>query len=355
MSIYTYQLPPELIALRPAQPRDSSRILVYNTASDQIALDYFYNICLYLSPDSLLVLNHTFVKPTRITLYKKTGGKVVCLLLLNEESGLANQIKVMVDRKIGDNEVLFVDHQSLVPFGWVRSHSGGSTFMVELAMSHIQLDSLLDFQGQTPIPPYLSQSVLSEGDLRNRYQAVFAEKSSSLPFDGTSVAAPTASLHFTERVFASLSAKSIIHVPVRLDVGMGTFAPLQKANIDSGRLHSERYQVAESSAQLLKGAIERKRQIVGVGTTVVRAVESWSAKNKVPGTDTTDIFIRPGYQFQCITQMITNFHIAESSLMMMVQAFLEHKRAPRNISELYKIAIKERLRFYSFGDAMVIV
>lgn len=355
MSIYTYQLPPELVALTPAVPRDSSRILVYDTTKDEISLDYFYNIYKYLPPDSLLVLNHTYVKPTRITLYKKTGGKVVCLLLLNEDSLVSNQIKVMVDRKIGDAETLFVDSTSRSPFGTVTSHLDGSQFMVELSISSAELDALLESQGKTPIPPYLSQSALSEGDLRSRYQTVFAEKSSSLPFEGTSVAAPTASLHFTERVFTSLNAKNITQVPIRLDVGMGTFAPLQQVHLDSGKLHSERYQVSDSSARLLKSAIERNQQVIGVGTTAVRAVESWIARKQRPGTDTTDIFIRPGYEFQCITGMITNFHIPESSLMMLVQAFLEHKKAPRNISELYKIAIKEKFRFYSFGDAMVIV
>lgn len=355
MSIYTYQLPPELVALSPAEPRDSSRILVYDTNRDKVSIDYFYHIHHYIPDHSLLVLNQTYVKPTRITLYKQTGGKVVCLLLLNEDSGISNNIKVMVDRKLTQGDILYSDVYLKQIFGTAQQHIEGSIFLIQLALSPAELDTLLDAQGKTPIPPYLSGSPLDEKHLRSRYQAIFAERSSDLPFEGASIAAPTASLHFTERVFKSLSKKNILPVSVRLDVGMGTFAPLQQSHIDSGKLHVERFQISEPSSNILKKAMNTNQNIIGVGTTAIRAMESWVSQGQKTGIDTTSIFIKPGYHFQCATGMITNFHIQESSLMMLVQAFLEHKRASKNIASLYDIAIKQKFRFYSFGDAMVIV
>jgi S-adenosylmethionine:tRNA ribosyltransferase-isomerase len=350
MDIYSYQLPPELVAQTPAVPRDSSRLLVFDTKTGQITHSIFSKIETFLPQICNLILNHTFVLPTRITLYKKTKGKVVCLLLLNESKESESIFKVIVDRKVSIGDTLYDSPEGGKVIGRIVGHDEGSVFYCEKSVKQSELEELLQSHGSTPIPPYIEDALLSEQELRIKYQAVFAQKEKTLPYGGASVAAPTASLHFTEMLLNTLIKNGKNKVPVRLDVGMGTFAPLTATQFKTGRLHRERYFIPTTSVDLLQHDMPN----VAVGTTVVRTIESWNGRRMTSPCE-TDIFIRPGYTFKRVDHLITNFHTPNSSLMYLVQAFLEHKKASKSIQDLYKIAIAEKYRFVSFGDALLIL
>ena len=206
--------------------------------------------------------------------------------------------------------------------------------------------------GETPIPHYLEDSTLAEGDLRARYQTVFAKKGVGVR---ASVAAPTASLHFTERVFESLEAQGIEETTLTLDVGLGTFAPLSEQAFETGKLHKEYVGVSQETTQKLNQAKENKRTIIAVGTTVTRTLEAISKDGVAKEyAGPVDIFIYPPYDFQMTDILITNFHLPKTSLMLLVDAFLKHKGSKRGVMSLYEEAIRERFAFYSFGDSMLI-
>lgn len=339
LDTYDYELPKELIASTPAEPRDSARLFVYNTKTDDVRFDYFYNLSAHLPEESLLVLNTTKVVPARVKLKKENGGMVEILFLINEKTG-DNVIPCLADRKLYVDSVLFFPNGKSVV---VRKQTE-ERFFLELQFPREDLPALLEQYGTTPIPKYIKGNMLHEEVLRERYQTIFAD----VPL---SVAAPTASLHFTERVFASLAEKHISHVPVTLHVGLGTFAPVKDENIAEKKLHNEWFEIPEESAKLIRVAKEHNHPVVAVGTTVVRTLES--AARGMHGA--TDIFIFPPFEFKVPDALITNFHVPKSSLMMLVDAFLKDKNAKRGILDLYAIAIKEKFRFYSFGDAMLLL
>ncbi len=337
-----------MIASVPAEPRDSARLFVLDTATGEIAFDHFSNLGSRLPKEALLVLKDTKVVPARIDLYKKSGGKVELLMLLNEWEGAPSPIKVMADRKIEVGDELHAASSEIFRVAGQDRHF----FLLEPPFDALHLDDFLNRYGRTPIPKYIKGIGLSERELRTRYQSVFAAKASS-------VAAPTASLHFTKEVFAKLKEKGVRTAEITLHVGLGTFAPVSDINLKTGKLHSESYDISYDSSRLIREAKQNHQPIVAVGTTVVRALESFasyitSSDTLVGVKDSTDIFIRPPYEFKIVGAMITNFHLPGSSLMMLVQAFLEFKRSPLRIIDLYKKAIAERFRFYSFGDAMLI-
>lgn len=203
-----------------------------------------------------------------------------------------------------------------------------------------------------PIPKYIKNSKLSEGQLRQKYQSIFAKNPSS-------VAAPTASLHFTDRVLKSLGKKGVNRTAVTLNIGLGTFAPVTEENLRDGKLHEEFFQISAKGCASLKNARLVGQPIIAVGTTTVRTLESAASEilscSPRDIQNSTDIFIRPPFNFQLVDGLVTNFHLPESSLLMLVDAFLQHKRSRRDILALYKIAIENRFRFYSFGDAMLIL
>ncbi len=363
---YDFHLPQELLAAEPAKPRDTSRIFVYDSARDSVQFDSFFNIDKYLPPQSTLVLNKTRVAASRITLAKPTGGKIVCLFLLNEKMEDRCHIRVMVDRKIEVGEVLTFSDSSRASEDIITclSHDEDSIFMFKLHMSRVALFQLLDEHGTMPIPLYLRHTSLATDELREQYQTVYAQSLTESTHadreDIASVAAPTAGLHFTQKVFQALKQKDMNIAEVFLEVGMGTFAPLSDEALQEGKLHVELYQVPEPSGKLISRVRSEGSQLVAVGTTVVRALESFAQLVNTGSAEfntyhPTDIFIKPGHIFKLVDCLVTNFHLPNSSLIMLVDALLQHKGSKRNVIDLYQIAIQEKFRFYSFGDSMVIL
>jgi S-adenosylmethionine:tRNA ribosyltransferase-isomerase len=338
---FDYYLPKNQIAQKPASPRDHSRIFVYDTKKDTITFDYFYHLDRYLTSDSFLVLNNTKVLPARVEMKKTTGGKIIVLFLVNEikEKGL---IPAIVDRKVTVGEKLFFQNGY-----WVRVETQqGHFFTLCYLFAKEKLFDLLRCFGTMPVPLYLKNTPLERDQLLKKYQTVFAKKEGS-------AAAPTASLHFTNRVFNKLEQKGIKRYFVTLHVGLGTFAPITEENLMKKTLHQEYYEIAESTWQTIEKERIMGKKLLAVGTTVVRTLESTAKTKKLFGQ--TDLFIFPPYRFLMIDGLITNFHLPKSSLMLLVGAFLQFKGAKKSLVELYNIAVKNKFRFYSFGDAMVII
>jgi S-adenosylmethionine:tRNA ribosyltransferase-isomerase len=341
---YNYHLPQELIAHAPAEPRDSARLFVYSTKTNEVVLDTFEHIARYIPADSLLVLNDTQVVPARLELMKLTGGTVRILFLVNEWNK-QGPIKGLPDRKLSVGDRLFFNHRGILEVVGQQNEE----FSFRLHISVEEFEKLCQLHGRTPLPPYI-HTTLNEEDARAKYQTVFAAKPAS-------VAAPTASLHFTDRVFASLDAKGIERVSVTLHVGRGTFAPLTVDAMKEKKLHAEPVQVSAESADRILKAKKSGRFIISAGTTATRTLEA-TADSILKGegyTGDTSLMIAPPYQFKIIDGMITNFHIPNTSLLMLLDAFLRSKGAKSTWKELYDRAIREGFRFYSFGDAMLVI
>lgn len=340
---YHYDLPEELIRKVGVEPRDRARLFVYDTATDTVTFDVFRNVAQYLPAQSLVVLNNTKVLPARLWLHKETSGKIEVFVLANQIED-ESRIPVLVDRKVTVGQKLLFPNQDF--FEVVDQKD--NIFYVKLVSSQ-SLMVLLEQYGETPLPHYLEGANTSEDTLRKRYQTVFAET-------GASVAAPTASLHFTEAVFETLQKKRIETARLTLNVGLGTFAPLKEENFEQGRLHTEYATVSEEAAIHINKVKQTGNKVIAVGTTVARTLESFGKTGTMTsGSRKTDIFIFPPYEFQMVDGLITNFHLPETSLMLLVDAFLQQKQAKKDIMELYRIAIKNQFSFYSFGDSMLIL
>lgn len=345
MDRYSYSLPEELCAKTPAEPRDSARLFVYNTQTDEIVFDTFRNLSKHLPDQSVMVLNNTKVMPARLRMKKETGGKIEVFVLVNEMKEDAETVIAIVDRKIELGQKLYFEDGAFLE---VISQDE-QRFFLKPSFAISELSSYLDKYGETPIPKYIQGGILDEVALRKRYQTIFAEK-------GGSVAAPTASLHFTDAVFKSLEEKSIEILRTTLHVGMGTFAPIHERNFKEKRLHKEWCEVSDGVAEKLSQCKQEGRAVVAVGTTATRTLETASLQGHItPYVGTTDIFIFPPFDFKTVDCLITNFHLPNTSLMYLVDAFLQQKGAKKNIIDLYTIAIQEKFRFYSFGDSMLIV
>lgn len=340
---YQFDLPENLIRSTGVEPRDSARLFIYDTASNTITHDIFRNIGKYLPESSMLVFNETKVLPARLQAYKESSGKIEIFLLINEWLGDTARIPFIANRKLD------IGQKILYEGGFLRVEAQEENiFFASLHDNDKRTlqDILLEI-GTTPIPPYLKENKQEESELRQRYQTVFAE-------DGISVAAPTASLHFTKELLQNLEKQGIESMKLSLDVGLGTFAKLKEENFLSNTLHIEYVTYTQDFLDALE--INAGKPLVAVGTTTVRALETLSQKNiQSPGRYATDIFISPGYRFAHTDHLITNFHTPGSSLLLLVDAFLQHKGANRSILELYDTAIEEGYAFYSFGDAMLIL
>jgi S-adenosylmethionine:tRNA ribosyltransferase-isomerase len=278
-------------------------------------------------------------------MYKANGGRVTVLFLVNETSELWSS--ALVDRQVRVGEKLFFNKDRYLTVIGQKE----KVFYFNLDFDRALFLKILNRFGRMPIPPYIKNTPLKEPQLRKSYQTIFASQIGPACRQAGSSAAPTAALHFTKRVFNKLERKGVKRAYITLNIGMGTFAPINENNIKTKRLHEEYYQVDETAVKKIAKANNEGNKIVAVGTTVVRTLES-AAK---PGMDKTDIFIMPPYRFRVVDVMITNFHLPRSSLMMLVEAFLQSKRSKKSLVDLYKIAINEKLRFYSFGDAMLIL
>lgn len=341
---YNYRLPPELVAHTPAEPRDSARLFVYSTKTDEIVLDTFVHLSRYLPEKSLLVFNDTRVVPARLELMKFTGGTVRILFLMNEWDK-QGPVKGLPDRKLNVGDRLFFNHHDIIEVVGQQNEE----FSFRLHISVDEFEKLCQTHGQTPLPPYIHTN-LNEEEARSKYQTVFASKPAS-------VAAPTASLHFTEGVLQSLVSKGVDKTSVTLHVGRGTFSPLTAESLRDKRLHPEPIQVGGESAEKILKAKQEKHMIVSAGTTATRTLEA-TAEYILKGegyTGETSLMITPPYDFKIVDAMITNFHLSNTSLIMLVDAFLRYKGAKKTWHDLYDQAIAEKFRFYSFGDAMLII
>jgi len=353
---YNYHLPSELIANTPTAKRDDARLFVYNTKTNDIFFDTFAHIGKYLPKPSMLVFNNTKVVPARLWLSKETGGKIEVLLMMNELRPSDTLIKGVVDRKILLGAKLFFKNGAML----TAQKQEEQFFFFKPSVAIAELWKLLDEEGVTPIPPYIKDSTLSEGALRTEYQSVLAKHPAS-------VAAPTASLHFTQSLLNKLEREKIERAEVTLHVGAGTFAPIDENNFREKKLFTEYYDITEASAKQINTAKQNSMPVIPVGTTALRTLESACKNNRgdslalegvssvVSGSRGTNIFIYPPFDFQIADGLITNFHVPKSSLMLLVDAFLKHKGAEQDILALYERAKKEKFRFYSFGDGMLIL
>jgi S-adenosylmethionine:tRNA ribosyltransferase-isomerase len=315
-------------------------MLVYKKKTGEIIHDTFRNLPSYLPPHTLLVLNDTKVFPARLPLQKETGGKAQLLIT---ECG-KKDIQGLIDHTMRPGVVLCIPGHPR--FSFVVSGKTGSAYTLVPRFPLGKLAGLLERYGTTPLPPYLRKSPLSEKKRRAEYQSVFAKHQGS-------VAAPTASLHFTPRLLRDLRARGIRDARVTLHVGLGTFAPVSDEALRIGRLHEEAYQVSPEAATLIRSAKRLRHPIIPVGTTALRTIESaWDKRFVIRARRaSTDLFIRDGYRFRIADGLITNFHVPRSSLMMLVGAMIGRDELMR----IYTEAIRERYRFFSFGDGMCIL
>jgi S-adenosylmethionine:tRNA ribosyltransferase-isomerase len=346
---FDYVLPEQLIRKVGIEPRDSAKLFVYDTKTDTITHDVFRNLADYVPENTLIVLNKTRVLPARLWLKKETGGKIEVFVLVNQLAD-DNRIPVLVDRKVVvGQELFFPDGFSLT----VVDQNENIFYVALETGGREKLFTLLDLYGETPVPHYLEDDKKDEETLRIRYQTIFAESQTDT---GASVAAPTASLHFTDAVFESLSEKGIGKTTLTLNVGLGTFAPLCESAFETGKLHQEYVTLPEQSAEKINKAKQASKKILSVGTTTTRSLEACTKDGKVSAySGMVDIFIYPPYQFQAIDMMLTNFHLPKTSLMLLVEALLREKKSKKTLIELYQEAIEHDYAFYSFGDSMLIL
>ncbi|MGC9605413.1 MAG: tRNA preQ1(34) S-adenosylmethionine ribosyltransferase-isomerase QueA [Minisyncoccia bacterium] len=343
-SDYNYILPKGFIANAPADPRDASRLFVYSIKTNEIVLDTFANLARYVPAGSVLVINDTKVVPARLELSNLSGRSLRVLILFNEWDG-GPMVKGLPDKDVATGEPLFWNERPCLE---AASHVR-QEFTFRLLMPAAEFERLCEKHGQTPLPPYI-HTALPEKELREKYQTTFAANPSS-------VAAPTASLHFTPGVFRSLDDKDVKRAAVTLHVGRGTFSPVSSEMASTGKLYPEPIQIGEESARMVAEAKRAGRTVVAAGTTSVRLLESVPEailEGKGYHGETT-LFIRPPYRFVVVDALLTNFHLPGTSLLMLLDAFLRFKGAKKSWRDLYDRAIEEKFRFYSFGDAMLII
>ncbi|SEO42600.1 tRNA preQ1(34) S-adenosylmethionine ribosyltransferase-isomerase QueA [Aquisalimonas asiatica] len=333
---FHFDLPQELIAERPLERRTDSRLLCLDGATGALADRQFAELESLLRPGDLLVLNDTRVIPARLFGHKASGGRV----------------EVLLERVIGDRRVLAHLRVSRAPAAGARLHlDGGAEAEVEgrdgacfvLAVHGVDdLFAYLDAHGHVPLPPYIQRA--DEAVDHDRYQTVFAREPGA-------VAAPTAGLHFDAAMLERLAGAGVEQAQVTLHVGAGTFQPVRAEKVEDHHMHSELLQVPERTCEQVRACRERGGRVVAVGTTVVRALESAARDGELsPFRGETDIFIYPGYRFRVVDALVTNFHLPESSLIMLVSAFAGH----RHVMAAYDHAVAQRYRFFSYGDAMFI-
>ncbi len=344
---YHYSITEKNIGKVPKEPRHDARLFVYDTTTNTITFDIFLNIDNYLPKSSLLVLNNTGVIPARVVFTKDTGGKIDGLVLINEGFDHEGAIPVIVDKNMFPGRRI-----ALGDYWFTITRQCDQRFYIKPDSQPERIAEILEQLGTTPTPYYLGDLTMTESQLRDRYQTTFAQNKKS-------VAAPTASLHITPEVLNRLQNKGIVTTEITLDVGLGTFADIEQVNVDEKFLHSELLFISSESRKKIYAAKQGARPVVAIGTTVVRTLESQSRELLTEGENAlateTNIFIMPGYDFKIVDHLVTNFHVPESSLMALVDAFLIHKKSQRNLVELYQIAIDNGFMFYSFGDSMLII
>lgn len=336
-SDFYYDLPPEQIAQTPAEPRDSSRLFVYDRAKDKVEHRIFRDITDYLKAGDVLVINNTKVLPARLYAHTEHGGLIEILLLKRLERDKwevlakpGRKCAVGKSFKIGD-KLSFT----------VEGITDSGERIINFSYDGV-FENILEEVGSMPLPPYIKEKLKD----KDRYQTVYAKT------DG-SAAAPTAGLHFTPELLEKIRGMGVEIVEVLLHVGLGTFRPVKEDIITDHKMHGEYYDVSEQAASALNRAKAEGRRIIAVGTTSVRTLESATGEDGVVrvGSGETYIFIYPPYKFKCVDALITNFHLPESTLIMLVAALVGREK----ILSLYKTAVDAGYRFFSFGDAMMII
>ncbi len=336
---FFYDLPESLIAQTPLSKRDNSRLLVLNRQTGEISHRHFYDIGEYLEEGDLLVVNNSRVLPARLYGYKKDTGANMEFLLLEQKEKDTWEVLVKPGKKAKPGAE-FVFGDGLLSAEVSEVLDGGNR-LVKFSYDG-NFFAVLDEIGQMPLPPYITEKL----EDKERYQTVYSKELGS-------AAAPTAGLHFTPELMDSLKAKGVNIAEVTLHVGLGTFRPVKVREITEHKMHSEHYMLSEETADLINKTKKNGKKVVAVGTTACRTLESVvKFEKEIKKSDGfTDIFIYPPYEFGCIDGLITNFHLPESTLIMLVSAFAGYN----NTMNAYKKAVEEKYRFFSFGDAMIII
>ncbi|HHW70574.1 MAG TPA: tRNA preQ1(34) S-adenosylmethionine ribosyltransferase-isomerase QueA [Clostridiales bacterium] len=338
LSDFYYELPQELIAQYPLKDRMQSRLLVYDRKTKNIEHRYFKDIIEYLNPGDCLVINDTKVIPARLLGKREdTGGKMEFLLIDRVEDDIW-EVMVNPGRRAIIGRI-FIFGEGLLK-GEILAKTKDGTRIVRFEYDGI-FEEILDKVGIMPLPPYIHEELKDN----NRYQTVYAK------YNG-SVAAPTAGLHFTQELLKQIECSGVNIANITLHVGIGTFRPVKTENIEDHHMHSESYYVSEETAEIVNKTREKGGRVIAVGTTSCRTLETIGDRfGKIhPGYGKTDIFIYPGYKFKVVDALITNFHLPQSTLLMLVSAFADREE----ILNVYAEAIEKRYRFFSFGDAMFI-
>lgn len=338
-SDFFYELPQELIAQTPVEPRNSSRLMVLNKENGNVEHKIFKDLTKYLKPGDCLILNDTRVIPARIYGTKiETGAYVEFLLLKQSENNVWECLcKPGKRAKIGTR---FTFGDNLVECEVIDITEDGNR-IIKFDCDSKEIYTILDKIGKMPLPPYITEE-LENGE---RYQTVYSRELGS-------AAAPTAGLHFTNEMLDEIQKLGVNIGYVTLHVGLGTFRPVKVDDVTNHKMHTEHYQISKETANLINETKKHGGRVISVGTTSTRTLESVASKNGCicEDEDDTSIFIYPGYEFKCIDALITNFHLPESTLIMLISAFAGYD----NVMNAYKIAVEEKYRFFSFGDAMFI-
>ena len=347
-SDFDYFLPSELIAQEPAEIRDSSRLLVLDRKSGKIEHRHFYDILDYLDESDCLVLNDSKVIPARLFGLKRNTGAKIEFLLSKRIGGDVWETAVRPGKRLKKGDVVdFTDGRSERFEAEITDTGEDGIMLARFSYDGVFWERLEEL-GKTPLPPYIKRE--SGPEDRGRYQTVYSKEEGS-------VAAPTAGLHFTEELIGKARDKGVRTAFVTLHVGLGTFRPVKCENVEEHKMHFEEYEVSDESAETINMARKNGGRIIAVGTTSVRTLESATIGERRgqytvgSGTGSTGIFIYPGYEFKMVDRLITNFHLPKSTLIMLVSAFYSREA----VLNAYNIAVAEKYRFFSYGDAMMIL
>ena len=344
LSDYYFDLPEDRIAKYPPENRDGGRLMVVPKCWDKGVREHHSSLIVdlphILQKGDLLVINNTKVIPSRIFGKRRTGGKVEIFVLSYDIHKNTAIVMAKPSRKLKESETIFLDNGDNYTLDVIEKREDGQL----LVAFHQSIVDVLEKCGQMPIPPYLQREA-EEMD-KDRYQTVFAHHEGA-------VAAPTAGLHLSEQLIEKLVKKGVEFAEITLHVGIGTFRNLRKEDIERGTLHHESFVVSEKCVEAIQACKKRKGRLIAVGTTVTRTLESvfQQKKQMVPMVGKTDIFIREGFEFSVVDGLITNFHLPKSSLLMLVSAISGRER----ILQIYKQAVEEKYRFFSYGDAMLLL
>lgn len=335
---FYYDLPEELIAQHPAEPRDSSRLMVYHRDTKNVEHRIFRDITEYLRPGDALVINETKVIPARLFGKKVGTDREVEFLLLNKLSQDTWQILMRPGKKLRIGDRVYFGEKLT---GEVLEKQADGVTIAKFYFDGI-FETILDEYGNMPLPPYIYEKL----EDKTRYQTVYAKEQGS-------AAAPTAGLHFTPELLEKIRAMGVKIVPILLHVGLGTFRPVKVEDVEKHTMHSEYYSVSPEAAGIINETRANGGRVFAVGTTSVRTLESASRDDGTleAKSGNTNIFIYPGYRFKCVDCLITNFHLPESTLIMLVSALIGREET----LGLYKLAVEEKYRVFSFGDAMLVV